>query len=364
MNAIQQLHALGQSIWYDNIQRELLQNGALAQMVAGGEIRGITSNPSIFHSAIANSSDYDEALQALSAGRVSSAAVYESLAIADIQAACDLFLPLYNETRGGDGYVSLEVSPYLAQDAEGTVADAARLWERVNRPNLMIKIPATREALPAIARTIAAGINVNVTLIFAVSRYEAVMDAYMAGLEERLAAGEQIDRIASVASFFVSRIDTAVDRHLEELGSESALSLRGKIAIANAKVAYARHKTVFSGERWEKLAAQGAQVQRALWASTSTKNPAYSDTRYVDELIAPDTVNTVPPKTLAAFKDHGTAALTLEADLPAAYAALDELAALGISLDAIAQELEVQGVASFSKAFTALLNSIDDKLAH
>ena len=181
MNAIQQLHALGQSIWYDNIQRELLQNGALAQMVAAGEIRGITSNPSIFHSAIANSSDYDEALQALSAGRVSSAAVYESLAIADIQAACDLFLPLYNETRGGDGYVSLEVSPYLAQDAEGTVADAARLWERVNRPNLMIKIPATREALPAIARTIAAGINVNVTLIFAVSRYEAVMDAYMAG---------------------------------------------------------------------------------------------------------------------------------------------------------------------------------------
>jgi transaldolase len=361
MNPIQQLHALGQSIWYDNIQRKLLENGELAGMAARGEIRGVTSNPSIFHNAIAKSHDYDAALLPLAASGASKEAIYELLAIADIQAACDLFLPLYAETSGGDGYVSLEVSPYLAHDTEGTAADASRLWEQVNRPNLMIKIPATLEGLPAITRTIAAGINVNVTLIFSIGRYEAVMEAYMAGLEARLAAGGEINRIASVASFFVSRIDTAVDRRLEELGGERALALRGKIAVASAKAAYVRHKAVFSGERWAKLAGEGARIQRALWASTSTKNPAYPDTKYVDELIGPDTVNTVPPKTLAAFRDHGTAAPTLESNLESAHAALDELAALGISLDAVTQELETQGVEAFANAFTALLTSIEEK---
>ena len=361
MNPIQQLHALGQSIWYDNIQRKLLENGELAAMIARGEIRGVTSNPSIFHNAIAKSHDYAAALRPLAARGESKEAIYEALAIADIQAACDLFLPLYEETGGGDGYVSLEVSPYLAHDTKGTVIEAQRLWARVNRPNLMIKIPATQEGLPAITETLARGINVNVTLIFAIARYEAVMEAYMAGLEARLAAGERIDRLASVASFFVSRIDTAVDRRLEALGGAPALALRGKIAVANAKIAYARHKTIFAGDRWKKLAAEGGRVQRALWASTSTKNPAYPDTKYVDELIGPNTVNTVPPKTLAAFKDHGTAAPTLEADLDAAQTALDELAALGISLDEITRELETQGVAAFADAFTALLETIANK---
>ena len=361
MRPIEKLHSLGQSIWYDNIERRLLRNGELAALINRGEIRGVTSNPSIFQKAIENSSDYDESLLRLAKTGANKAQIYETLAVEDIQAACDLFRPLYNETNGGDGYVSLEVSPYLAKDTNGTAIEAARLWALVDRPNLMIKIPATKEGLPAITRSIAAGINVNVTLIFAIPRYEEVMEAYLAGLEQRLAAGLAIEKIASVASFFVSRIDSNVDRRLSAIGSPGALALQGKIAIANAKLAYAAHKQVFSGQRWEKIQAASGRLQRPLWASTSTKNPAYPDTMYVDELIGPNTVNTVPPATLTDFMDHGTVALTLEAGLVAAQAAMDELAALGISMAEVTQELEEQGVKAFADSFTSILDSVEER---
>lgn len=361
MNPIEKLHSLGQSIWYDNIERRLLENGELAAMIKRGEIRGVTSNPSIFHNAIAKSSDYDAALVPLAKNGASKEEIYETLAVEDIRAACDLFRSLYDETSGGDGYVSLEVSPYLAHDTAGTAADAARLWEWVDRPNLMIKIPATKEGLPAITQSIAAGINVNVTLIFSIQRYESVMEAYLVGLEQRLADGLPIDQVASVASFFISRIDSNVDDRLDIVGGERAAALKGQIAVANAKLAYANHKIIFSGSRWAKLQAAGGNSQRALWASTSTKNLAYSDTKYVDELIGPNTVNTIPPKTLVAFGDHGNAALTLEADLKTARSALDKLAALGISMDEITQELEDQGVKAFADAFTALLESVEQR---
>lgn len=361
MNPIEKLHALGQSIWYDNIERRLLQNGELAAMIARGEIRGVTSNPSIFHNAIAKSSDYDAALLPLAKAGATKEEIYETLAVEDIQAACDFFRPLYDETAGGDGYVSLEVSPYLANDTDGTAADAVRLWSWVNCPNLMIKIPATKEGLPAITQSIAAGININVTLIFSIQRYEEVMQAYLAGLEQRLSVGQSISKVASVASFFVSRIDSNIDNQLEAIGSQEALALRGQIAVANAKLAYAAHKKAFSGQRWEKLLAAGGYAQRPLWASTSTKDPAYPDTKYVDGLIGPNTVNTVPPATLAAFADHGTAELTLEADLAAAQAAMDQLAVLGISMAEATQTLEDQGVTAFANAFTALLDSVEKR---
>jgi transaldolase len=357
MNPIKKLHSLGQSIWYDNIERRLLNNGDLAAMIKRGEIRGVTSNPSIFNNAIANSSDYDEALLPLAKQGFSKEEIYENLAVADIQAACDLFLPLYKETNCGDGYVSLEVSPYLANDTEGTAVDAARLWARVGRPNLMIKIPATKAGLPAITTSIAAGINVNVTLIFSVQRYQEVMEAYLKGLEQRLAAGEPIDHVASVASFFVSRIDSNVDKRLDGKSEE----LMGKVAIANAKVAYASHKEIFSGPRWEILKLAGANIQRALWASTSTKNPTYPDTLYIDQLIGPNTVNTVPPKTLTAFADHGTAELTLGADLAEGRAIFVKLGELGISMQDVTQELEDAGVKSFADAFTHLLDAVENR---
>lgn len=368
MNAIDKLHAFGQSLWYDNIERHLLVNGEMAAMVARGEIRGVTSNPSIFSNAIVNSHNYDYDLVTLAEDDYSSEQIYESLAIADIQGACDVFLPLYEQSNGGDGYVSLEVSPYLARDTEKTCLDAARLWKRVGRPNLMIKIPATVEGLPAITRTIAAGINVNVTLIFSIRRYEAVMDAYLTGLEQRLASGESIDGIASVASFFVSRIDSNIDARLQAIVDAGgdlaprAAALLGKIAIANARLAFVRHKEVFAGERWEKIVEMGGQIQRALWASTSTKNPAYKDTLYLDELIGANTVNTVPPATLVAFGDHGVAALTLDKNVAEAQTAMDELAVLGISIDAVTQELEVDGVEKFAEAFTVLLNAVEQRM--
>ena len=367
MNPIHDLHAFGQSIWYDNIERRLLNNGELAAMIERGDIRGVTSNPSIFNNAIANSTDYDDALVPLAKQGFTKEEIYEHLAVADIQAACDLFLPLYDESNGGDGYVSLEVSPYLADDTAGTCQDAARLWGWVDRPNLMIKIPGTKAGLPAITRTIAAGINVNVTLIFSIDRYTEIMDAYLAGLEQRLEAGESIERVASVASFFVSRIDSNVDNRLSALleiagdNAQWAETLKGELAIASAKVAYARYKEIFSGERWDHLKANGAQIQRPLWASTSTKNPKYPDTMYVDALIGPGTVNTIPPKTLDAFADHGTAELTLEADLDDARSAFDYLYALDISMDEITQELEDAGVESFAEAFTSLLDSVEKR---
>jgi transaldolase/glucose-6-phosphate isomerase len=356
MNPITKLTQLGQSLWYDNIQRRLLENGELQAMIDRGEIRGVTSNPTIFNNAIAKTSDYDSALTPLAWAGWDAEKIFWQLAIEDIRAACDAFAPLYEETNGGDGYVSLEVSPYIAHDTEATAAQAQQLWARVKRPNLMIKIPATKEGIPAIRKTIAAGVNINVTLIFSLTRYAEVMDAYLGGLEERASAGHPIDHIASVASFFVSRVDSKID---PKLPADS--SLRGKAAIANAKLAYDLYQQTFAGARWEKLKVKGARVQRPLWASTSTKNPAYPDTIYVDNLIGPETVNTVPPQTLEAFKDHGVAEVTLVRGLDEARNAIAQLEALGISMEIVTQELEDEGVKAFADAFTQLLATIDQR---
>jgi transaldolase len=358
MNNSQKAYHLGQSIWYDNIQKQLLENGELARMIDDGEIYGVTSNPSIFNNAIAKSSDYDEDLLPLLANGKAPIEVFEALAVKDIQAACNLFAELYASTNGGDGYVSLEVNPELAHDTAATVSEAKKLWKLVDWPNLMVKFPATLAGIPAIEQAIAAGINVNVTLIFSQERYQKVMDAYLAGLEQRIAAGQPVDRIASVASFFVSRMDSKVDKLLEDIGTEEARALMGRSAIANAKLAYQRYLTTFGGERFEKIKAAGGNVQRPLWASTSTKNPAYPDTLYVDTLIGADTVNTIPPKTLVAFLDHGVVADTILRKIPTQDKIIQDLEALGISIKAVTDQLEEEGVASFSKAFADLLNVI------
>ncbi len=366
MNATQELHAVGQSIWYDNIQRGLLDNGALAGMIARGEIRGVTSNPTIFMNAITKSQDYDAGLVPLAKAGWSAEDIFWQLAIEDIQRAADLFRPMYEESGGGDGYVSLEVNPYLAQDAEGTLAAAKWIWQRVDRPNLMVKIPATKAGLPAITASIAAGINVNVTLIFSNERYAAVMEAYLKGLEKRAAEGLPISSVASVASFFVSRVDTKVDGHLMGMidrdgpRATRATRLLGKAAIANARLAYADFKEMFATNRFQALEAKGACVQRPLWASTGTKNAAYRDVVYVEELIGPNTVNTVPPQTLVAFLDHGKVRPgSLEENVTEAEQVLAALETLGISMNAMTGELEQEGVKSFSDAFTALLAAVE-----
>jgi transaldolase/glucose-6-phosphate isomerase len=355
MNPISKLTQLGQSIWYDNIQRKLLESGELKAMIERGDIRGVTSNPSIFNAAIAKSTDYDSALKSLAWAGWDAEKIFWQLAIEDIRAACDAFAPLYEETDGGDGYVSLEVSPFMANDTDATIAQVEQLWARVRRPNLMVKIPATKAGIPAIRKAISVGINVNVTLIFSLARYAEVMEAYLSGLEDHLAAGHSIEHIASVASFFVSRVDTKIDPQLTND------SLKGKAAIANAKLAYDEYQRIFAGRRWENLKVKGARVQRPLWASTSTKNPAYPDTIYVDNLIGPETVNTVPPATLDAFKDHGVAASTLTRDLDQSKDALKRLADAGISMDQVTQELEEEGVKAFADAFTQLLATIEER---
>ncbi|MHB8113268.1 MAG: transaldolase [Bellilinea sp.] len=367
MNTTTQLLEAGQSVWYDNIQRNLLKNGEMAGMIARGEIRGVTSNPSIFMNAITKSQDYDQSLLPLVDSGLSAEEIFFRLAIEDIQAATDLFLPLYRQSKGGDGYVSLEVSPYLANDTESTLAQVKKLWQLVDRPNLMIKIPATKAGIPAITAAIAAGINVNVTLIFSLQRYSEVMDAYLKGLEQRTAAGMPVDTIASVASFFVSRVDTNVDKRLQSIvqaggaKAKQAEGLLGKAAIANARLAYAAYKKVFNSERFLKLKKQGARVQRPLWASTSTKNPAYRDVMYVEELIGRDTINTIPQQTLNAFLDHGKVRPSLEEDLTGATKALADLETLGISMDEVTYELEVEGVKTFADAFTVLLDAVKAK---
>ncbi len=353
---IKKLHSLGQSIWYDNIQRRLLENGELAAMIERGDIRGVTSNPSIFHNAIAKTTDYDSALVPLAWSGWEAEQIFWQLAIEDIRDACDLFSALYRESEGADGYVSLEVNPTLAHNTAETLAQAKQLWEWVARPNLMVKIPATLEGLPAIRDAIAAGININVTLIFSIERYRLVMDAYLAGLDARLAAGLPVDHVASVASFFVSRMDTKVDGLLPE-GSP----LRGKTAIAYTKLAYEEFRKVFGGERFARHQAARCRLQRPLWASTSTKNPAYLDTLYVNSLIGPATVNTVPPQTLDAFRDHGVAKPTLMGHLDEARKVLDEEELLGISMDKVTAELEDEGVKSFADAFAAMLKTIDER---
>ncbi len=355
--SIKKLTSLKQSLWYDNIQRKLLETGELKAMIERGEIRGVTSNPTIFQNAIAKSNDYDSALTPLAWAGWDSEKIFWQLAIEDIQQACDLFRPLYDQTKCGDGYVSLEVSPYLANDTEGAIAQAQELWERVNRPNLMIKIPATKAGIPAIRATIAAGINVNVTLIFSIARYVEVMESYVSGLVDRVVLDLPVNNIASVASFFISRLDTKIDPRLTEDSP-----LRGKAAIANAKIAYHTFEDFFTSARFHQLKTRfSARVQRPLWASTGTKNPKYPDTLYVDSLIGPDTVNTVPPATLDAFREHGNPGLTLTVGLEECQAQLAQIESLGISMDEVTTELEDEGVKAFEEAFMNLLNAIEER---
>ena len=362
MSNVHALAGLGQSIWLDYIRRAFIESGELQETIEAG-VSGVTSNPAIFAAAIAGSADYDEALRDLGAAGLPITQIYEALAIEDIQGAADALRHVYDLTAGDDGYVSLEVSPDLAHDTGGTVEEARRLQAMVNRPNVMIKVPATAAGIPAIQTLVGEGININVTLMFSLAHYDAVAEAYIRGLEKLAADGGDVSRVASVASFFLSRIDSAVEAELEALGDEQAKTLMGKIAIANAKATYNRFLETFKGARWDSLAAKGARVQRVLWASTSTKNPNYPDTMYVDSLIGPDTVNTVPPATLAAFLDHGTAAVSVTQGLAEADAQLALLARLGIDLDALTERLQREGVAKFFQPFKALLDTIAQKVA-
>ena len=357
-NTIRRNLALGQSTWVDYISRNMLVNSELERLVEDG-VTGLTSNPTIFEKAISGSSDYDEALAGLSNEGKTPTQIFEALAVEDIRAAAQALRPAYDACGGRDGFVSLEVAPTLAYDTEGTVQDARRLWAAVGEPNVMIKVPGTPEGLPAIAQLIGEGINVNVTLIFALDAYRRVMDAHVAGLQALAHRAVPLERVASVASFFVSRVDTAVDNALEKSGAEP--SLHGKAAVANARAAYALFEERFARDDFAALQARGAQVQRPLWASTSTKNPAYPDTLYVDNLIGPDSVNTMPPDTLQATLDHGVSALTLEGTEQEANATLAALAEAGVDMDAVTDKLLSDGVDAFAGSYRQLLESIEAK---
>jgi transaldolase/glucose-6-phosphate isomerase len=370
-NILVELQRTGQSIWYDNVRRALIDNGDLASKIKDDDLRGVTSNPAIFEKAIVGSTDYDQAMRDLIAAGKSVDEIYEALVIDDIQRVADLLKPVYDRTNRIDGYVSLEVSPLLAHDTNNSIAQARRLWSTLNRPNVMIKIPATPAGIPAIQTLIAEGININVTLIFSQETYDQVAEAYIAGLEQRLAAGNPLDHVASVASVFVSRVDTSIDGQLEfrarrstdETEKARLTGLLGKAAIANIKLLHQQFKKVFAAERFAKLKEAGAQVQRPLWASTGTKNPAYPDTYYVDELIAPDTVNTVPPATYTAVRDHGKTPVAIENDLEGARATIGKLAELGIDLKQVTQQLQDEGVAQFMASFDTMTGSITAKQA-
>ncbi|MBN1439605.1 MAG: transaldolase [Anaerolineales bacterium] len=367
-NPLIRLNRLGQSVWYDNIRRGLLESGELARMVAAGEIRGVTSNPTIFENAIVRSEEYQAAIGRLSKKQYTAEQAYEVLAVEDIRAAADVFRPVFEESNGVDGYISLEVSPNLANNPDATLREAMRLHQTVSRPNLMIKIPGTSACLESIRKAIGEGIPVNVTLLFSVERYRQVMEAYLSGLEDRIARGLRVEKIASVASFFVSRVDTLVDRLLDQLAGESAISegtlrdLRGKAAIANTRLAYQAFSDFFRGPRWVKATAFGARIQRPLWASTSTKDPAYQDTYYVEALVAPTSVNTMPPATIDAYRDHGDPALRIEADLENARAHADKLARAGIAMEQVTQRLESEGVQAFQKSYESLLSAVRERL--
>ena len=350
----------GQSPWLDNLQRGYLTSGNLALLVERG-VRGLTSNPTIFQKAIQGSSDYDEQFRSEIQKGSSAREAYWELVLQDIHGALDVFSNLYSQSNGSDGFVSVEVDPSLAHDTAGTLSAARLLHERISRPNVMIKIPATQAGLPAIREMIAEGRNVNVTLIFSLSRYQDVMDAYIDGLEQRVASGAPVSGIASVASFFISRVDNEIDKRLDALGTPAALALRGSAAVNQARLAYAAFQKTFSGPRWEALAKAGAAVQRPLWASTSTKNPAYPDTLYVDQLIGPDTVNTLPDATLEAFADHGTLARTIDQNIGVSRRQWAELAMNAIDVDEVAAQLEAEGVASFIKSFDELIGVLEDK---
>ncbi len=359
---LQAVYEAGQSLWLDFIQRSLL-DGKLQKMIVDDRLMGLTSNPSIFEAAIGKTDEYDEAIAtALRADpNITDLHLYEGVAIEDIQNAADAFAGVYRETDGIDGMVSLEVLPSLAHDTKGTVAMGLELYESVNRPNLMIKVPGTEAGIDAFEQLTAQGISVNVTLLFSVARYREIAQAYIRGLEKRHADGHSVDRIASVASFFVSRVDNEVDALLDANGSSEAAELKGKIAIANAKVAYGHFANLFGSEQFSRLAEQGARPQRLLWASTGTKNPDYSDVLYVEELIGPDTVNTLPPKTLDAFRDHGKVAPKLIEGLDQAHARISALAGLGISIDEVTAKLEKDGIQSFADAFDRLMEALQEK---
>lgn len=365
MASLEEVQRLGQSIWYDNISRELLLSGEIERLINMG-VTGLTSNPTIFEKAISGSADYDDALSALAAERLDTKDSYEKLAMEDIRAATDLLRPAYDRTEGRDGYASLEVSPTLAHNTEGTITEALRLFAALDRPNAMIKVPATPEGIPAVRLLIGQGININVTLIFSLSTHRQVMEAYIAGLEDLAKSGGGLSKVASVASFFVSRVDTAVDNLLGESASQSKPgtdAIMGKTAIANAKLAYQSFKTIFGGDRFAALQAKGARVQRPLWASTGTKNAAYSDVLYVDNLIGQDTVNTMPPTTLNAFMEHGKAQATLEQDLASAEQVMNSLNAAGISIEKVTDKLLTDGVKSFADSFDQLLANVEEKKA-
>ncbi len=370
-NPVKRLLDYGQSVWLDYIRRDLLTGGGLKKLIDEDGLRGMTSNPAIFEKAIGESSLYDDVLKSLaSRPDLDTVGRYEQLAIRDIQDAADLLRVVYDSSKCRDGYVSLEVSPYLARDTAKTIAEAQRLWKAVNRPNVMIKVPGTAEGIPAIKQLISEGININVTLLFAQEVYEQVANAYIEGLETLAARGGDLRKVASVASFFISRIDTLIDGMLaDKLKSatdpaQKALltGLQGKVAIANGKLTYQRYEAIFSGPRWQALAAKGAQTQRVLWASTSTKNPAYRDVMYVEELIGPDTVDTIPPATLDAFRDHGKLRDSLQEDVASAKKVMDNLPSAGISMQAVTTKLTDDGVKLFADAFDKLLAAVEKRI--
>ena len=368
-NKLQELHDAGQSIWLDSIDRRMLHDGELERRIREDALTGMTSNPTIFQKALSSSNAYDEQIIAAEEEGPTSWELFELLETTDVRDACDHFGGVFSSTRGADGYVSIEISPGVSHNADAAVEEARRLWKTVDRPNVMVKVPGTPEGAVAVRRLIAEGINVNITLLFALEAHERVIESYMAGLEDRIKARQPIDGLASVASFFVSRVDTEIDKRLDALIAKASAPekerlqmLKGRAAIANAKLAYRLFRQKFAGPRWEALARQGARVQRPLWASTSTKNPAYRDVMYVEELIGPDTVDTMPPATIDAFKDHGVVARTVDKKVAVAESALKEIEAVGISMREVTDKLLVEGIASFQKSFDELIAGLESKI--
>lgn len=357
-NNIKHIQDFGQSIWLDFFDREIMRSGKLKKMIEDDGISGVTSNPSIFEKAISNSSDYDEDIRALFQTKRSYDVVFFSLAVKDIKRAADLLMPVYKKTEGSDGFVSIEVSPHLAHDTEGTIRQARELWRAINRKNVMIKIPSTAEGLPAIRKCISEGININITLLFGLPRYEEVIEAYISGLEDRITANKSLEEVTSVASFFLSRIDALLDPELKLKGLDD---LKGQVAIASAKKAYDIYKNVFSGNRFKKLASKGAKRQHLLWASTSTKDPTFSDIKYVSALIGPETINTIAPETLNAFRDHGRPENRLDDDMDKASKVFENLKDGNIDIDVITQKLEDEGIEKFNTAYDDIIEAIKKK---
>lgn len=360
-NRLRTLLDAGQAIWLDFIDRSILQDGSLLQRIREDGLHGMTSNPSIFEKALSEGTAYDSQIEACGDNNLTAWELFELIETDDVRTACDIFAGVYRETRGGDGFVSIEVSPGVANSASATIEEAHRLWSTVDRPNLMVKVPGTEEGARAVRQLTADGVNVNITLLFAIAAHDRVIEAFMAGLEDRLSAGQPIDHLSSVASFFVSRVDTEVDKRLDASKAPGAQALKGRAAIANARLAYRLFTQRFAGERWARLAAKGARVQRPLWASTSTKNPAYRDVVYVESLIGPHTVNTMPPATIEAFRDHGQCARTVDHDYDEAESVIAQLAKAGIAMDDVTDKLLTDGLASFQKSFDTLIAGLERK---